>query len=246
MPRQPLSRVVPNPNLKIGAPFLQHRPTLIPHILRVIAIWASIDHLMLQILTGFLKADFEVVVKMMNALSGAEGKKAAIDAAAVQALPQEDYDIFQAIQSLSKPSRDTRNAFAHHIWAVEPSIENGLCLIDPKLLGNHHALMMTRFAAVDSALFDANTKADDLISLINNSPKLDYSSIPVYREKDFHEEVEKAQRAEMRTNGFMLYRATAPLGGSMHDELRWTLSNDHEIQSVIQKKYKQKAPLGPP
>jgi hypothetical protein len=80
----------------------------------------------------FLQADFKVVRGMLQALTGAGGKRAAMDAAAKAALSAEDYPFYEALMKAIRSSRNRRNDFVHHLWGYSPDIPDALLLLDPK------------------------------------------------------------------------------------------------------------------
>jgi hypothetical protein len=105
MPPQPLNKVNPKatPNFKFGT--LQERPQLASLIMQSVGIWSMIDALLIQSVAQFLRADFEVVTAIFEALAGANARHDAYLAAAKEALPTDDYNIVQAVMIVTKPSR---------------------------------------------------------------------------------------------------------------------------------------------
>ena len=89
MPPQPLANFRPGyqpVNFTLMDDAMEKRPNLAGLVIRVINIWSYTDHSLATLATNFLKADFETVTAMLQALTGIEARRAAISAAAQSTL----------------------------------------------------------------------------------------------------------------------------------------------------------------
>jgi hypothetical protein len=130
---QPLRRVYPrDARQRFGVAEVLAFPGLVAHIHTVTQIWAYNEAILDGLLANFLEADFKVVRAMTKALTGAEGKRAAITAAGRLSLSEDDFSLFEAVMKVVRPSRQRRNDFVHHLWGVSPDIPGALLLLDPQ------------------------------------------------------------------------------------------------------------------
>ncbi len=135
MPAQPLSSLTRDiRHFDVDPEVLERVPSFSPYIARVIAEWAHIDGDFATMLGGFLQADFAVATAMLQALNGSGAKRAALAAAAKEALPPDDYALFEVVTKLIRPSRDTRNAFAHHVWGYLKTFPDCLLLMEASVI----------------------------------------------------------------------------------------------------------------
>lgn len=148
--------------------------------MRVIEIWAFTDSRLAYILAEMLHSDFEAGVGMYLALSGGEGKRAVLFAAARATLPPEDQLLFQAIMKLTKPARDRRNDFAHHIWGYSKDLPDAVMLVDPRYLVD------TRVKGRKNTELakEARAKGEQPVLL---PADIDRSKVMVYRKADLEE-----------------------------------------------------------
>src|SRR5271156_4524441 len=117
----------------------------------------------------FLRADFAVVRAMLQALIGAGGKRAAMDAAAKSALSEEDCLYYDALMRAIKTSRNKRNDFVHHLWGISPDIPDALLLLDPT------QAIASQFA-IESYISDHASGVAPLIKGIKNNPMVYFAS----------------------------------------------------------------------
>lgn len=188
MPPQPLSRVRHESGFTFDPGALRKRPTLAPFVLDVIAIWSNTDSMLAQITSTFLNADFEVVTAMLQALASSEGRLAAMRAAAKHVLSDEDYQLLEAVLKVTKPSRERRNQFAHHLWGYAEELPEALLLMDPKHLHMMSAEMNADSAKRKMGWHSTSFDVGDALTALQ-------ANVFVYRENDLRESVQAAEDA---------------------------------------------------
>ena len=123
----------------------------------VIARWSDIDKTLAELLLLMLKSpDLKVGMAMFQALNSGEAKRAALLAAAAEALRGnvDDHNLFLAVLRTIKGSRDRRNEFAHQLWGVARELPDALLLVDPKDWVKH----TTALKSYDKGLSSRDTK----------------------------------------------------------------------------------------
>lgn len=209
MPPQPLSRVCLNATVTIDPDTaIKAYPDLMLLVMSVIETWARIDAHITTLLTTFLKADFLPVAAMMQALTGGEGKKAAIRAAATESLSKENLDLFNAVMKVITPSRNRRNEFAHHFWAISPQVPDALVLIDPKHIVRDDAIRRD-YAVKSTDITDMEQWEAGYKAL----PLSDTSHAFVYRKTDLAHEREQAKAC----HGYVILLGVALQFASLKD-----------------------------
>src|SRR5438094_985068 len=108
MTPQPLSRVKKVESLDITENAVEKRPALCGMVMRIIATWSQIELEFFQLTASFLKADFEIVTKMLLAITSTEARRAAMDAAAEHALAA-DKDALAIFGKLADTGDSCRN-----------------------------------------------------------------------------------------------------------------------------------------
>ena len=140
-----------------------------------------IDALLIQTVTRFIRADFEVVTAIFEALAGANARRDAFLAAAQEALSTEDFNILQAVMTVIAPSRKRRNIFVHHIWGSAPELPDAILLAPPPVV--------TRY------LLEIKIKLRDMEPGQDFTPpprSLDFSKILVFKQNDLKEDFKTA------------------------------------------------------
>jgi len=201
---QPLSaltpEILPGGGVKIvvfNQDTLADRPKLAAKVMRVISTCSFIDQQLSKIMANFIKADFELVTAMLLAMSGAEGRRAAMNAAAHTALSEEDYCLYMAVLKVTAPPRNQRNKYAHHLWGTANYIPDGLLLIDPRYAARCDAKYAAEFKAYREAL-DAHRIQSPRPAPMPKPPThdfFDYTQILVYREPDIDRDIRDALKA---------------------------------------------------
>jgi hypothetical protein len=179
---QPLSRVSPDGKLHFSAGVLR-KSRFAADVAYVIATWAHIDGDIASILSRMLNTDIAVGTAMYMALIGSGGQKAALAAAAREALPEWQCLLLQAINKVTASARDQRNEFAHHVWGVCSTLPDALLLTEAKIV-----------VAYNVAMRQVVERLDEGRGIIAPKP-IDCSKVMVYRENDIAAAVEGAQRA---------------------------------------------------
>ena len=201
---QPLSTLTPETlpggGVKVvgfGQDALGDRPMLAAKVMRVIGICSFIDQQLYKIMANFIKADFEMVTAMMLALSGAEAKRAAMNAAALTALSEDDYCLYMAVLEATTPPRKQRNKYAHHLWGTANYIPDGLLLIDPQEFARSDAKYAAEHKAYrdDVVAYRAQQTRSTPRPTPPTPPTFDYTQIFVYRESDLERDVRDALKA---------------------------------------------------
>ena len=228
MPPQPLSSKFPRGGAHVvfDPATLYTYPKLGNMVLYVIAQWAHIDIKLTEIMTNFLKSDYLVVFAMLQGLSGAEAKRGAIDAAAVQALSPDDMLLYRAVMKIIKPSRERRNEFAHHIWGTCREVPNALVLMHPK-----HQTKTT--AILRHHLHGKVTGADPEALALSELPRNHGSNMFVFYEKDLLEDVELVNSCLAWVHALSLTLA-GKAAGSRADRSRQQLLAVPQIAQALQ------------
>lgn len=181
---QPLSRVRSKADFFIaGADSLAARPELALEAMKIIGVSSFIGYQESFILTHLLKADPIPGMAMYEALSGAEARRSALDAAAKSVLRKDDYAVFRAAMNAISPSRSIRNRHAHHLWGHTPALQDALLLIDPQC--------MSKFT-LDVWKVNQQMAKERRILM---PPEKDRSLIAVYRRNDFIAELKTLSKA---------------------------------------------------
>jgi hypothetical protein len=127
MSPQPINRIRSNPMIDFDPVKLQTVPHLTALPMTVIAIWASIDGIIGKMLSNLIEThDLGAAVSMFHAIKNQDVQRDAIKAAAEKSLPAENYTLFIAILTITKPSRQRRHDYAHHIWGIPKNIPDSL------------------------------------------------------------------------------------------------------------------------
>lgn len=230
MPPQPLAKFRPGHQ---GVSFtlmddaMEKRPNLAVLVMRVINIWSYADHTLATLTTNFLKADFETVAAMLQALTGGGARRAAIKAAARSTLSPDDFTLFEVVMKVIKASHDRRHEFAHFLWGILPNEPDVLLLLNPKYL----------------AQFDAKTRSWSAEFMAYRPMRGERPDIPpdteivlaevfVYREQDLLEDVSHAMKAYELV--FNLHLALSPSHPAA-DDGRSELLNQPQVRQALER-----------
>lgn len=200
MSPQPLSRVKRVASLNISDNAVDHRPALTGMVMRVIATWSGIELEFFFLTASFLKADYDIVTRMLLEITGSEGRRAAMRAAAEHALSQDELELelFRKLDATGKACRDRRNAFAHGKWAYADELPDALLLYDASDFAEY-TMGVNAYHYRRAALTDAG-REDEAAKL--TLPKLDHSKVAVYREADLKADVHRFEELHLHVRNF--------------------------------------------
>ena len=189
--------------------------------MRVIGICSFIDQQFAELIANFLKADFETVTAMLSALSSIEGRRAAMDAAAKTALPEDDYRLYAAVSNATTPPRNQRNKYAHHLWGTANYIPDGLLLTDPKDNARRTAKDAAEYKAYRDALdaYLAEQTHHTQMPVLYPSNLFDYTKIMVYREADIDRDIRDALVGVTLVGYLKVALSNHPSAAEMHSKL---------------------------
>jgi hypothetical protein len=218
----PLSRVRPSAEIEVSSGAIPNRPDLAVSVMRVIAIWAEIESDAAVILSRMLKADISIGIAMYQSLTGGVSRKAAFMAAAQAALAEWQLILLRAVLNASNGSRNTRNDFAHNIWATTKDLPDALLLMPPSVrLGRH---LKFREGTPDPRPDGA-------------ADHYDFSKIYVYRKPDLDRAVEAALDAAV--HHAYLYAITGP---QVVEQARRLLLREPRIQQALEPLIRESSP----
>ncbi len=241
---QPLSefthKTLPSDGVKVvgfNQDALADRPKLAAKVMRVIGIGSFIDQHLFKTMSNFIKADFETVTAMLLALSGGEAKRAAMNAAALTALSENDYRLYTAVLKATTPSRKQRNKYAHHLWGTANFIPDGLLLIDPQDFARNDAKYLAEHKEYRDDV-DAY-RAEQTRSTPRPTPpsptSFDYTQIFVYRESDLDRDVRDILKAAELVSLMEFALSDHPVAA----ETRSKLSAEPLVQQALEPKSTQ-------
>jgi hypothetical protein len=193
--------------------------------MRVIAIWAEIESDLAVLLARMLKADIEIGVAMYQALTGGVGRKAAFLAAAETALKEWQVLLLRAVINASNGSRNTRNDFAHHLWATAKELPDALLLMPPSVAIDRH---------VKQIVGAPNPHTEGRIITPQN---FDYSKIFVYRKPDLDSALSAALDASVQHA--YLYMI---IGKPVIEQARRLLLREPRVQQALQPLIRESSP----
>lgn len=241
---QPLStltpEILPDGGVKIvgfNQDALADRPKLAAKVMRVIGIGSFIDQHLFKTMSNFIKADFEMVTAMMLALSGAEAKRAAMNAAALTALSEDDYYLYKAVLEATTPPHKQRNKYAHHLWGTANYIPDGLLLIDPQNFARSDAKYAAEYKAYrdDVDAYRAQQTRSKPRPTPPSPASFDYTQIFVYRESDLDRDVRDALKAAELISLMKIALSDHPVAA----ETRSKLSAEPLVQRALEPKSTQ-------
>ena len=220
---QPMSRVFPRGRENYSPTAALEYPHLVSYVHTVLQAWATADAHLTGQAAHFLKADFKTVIAMMDALKSADAKRAAQKAAARAGLNDDEFLLYEAILKATKPSRDRRNEFAHHLWGVSADVPNALLLAPPEKIISTQA---------NAARFDAFTKTKNTQHL---DTTFSHGEAMVYRETDLRQSAEEAEQAVYVIVMFthllrsdVIYRATL-----IREQIRLQICNNPQVRQAL-------------
>lgn len=165
---QPISRVLSDAELIIGARSVGTRPELAVLVAEAIGIWSEVESRLGSILAFMLTANAVAVSAMYNELS-AQAQRAILLAAARSTLSADDNLLFRAVVKQVTSSAKDRHKLAHWLWGWSPQLPDALLLCDPAYMRDYIAF------AEENKELEAK----------NRYPRFDWDHTFVYRKADF-------------------------------------------------------------
>ena len=229
---QRISNIHPKPEVLFTTYGCREQPELAGLVMQTIEIWSRIDFTRTTLLAEFLKADFDVVHSMFNALTADSAKRSVIKAAGRAALKDdnEGQSFFLAVMKFCDSEQKTRHKFAHWIWTTSPDLPDALVLVKPTMLVQAH------FELLDSVL----TKPP---GPLNIGP---FEDIYIYTKIDLTGAISAAMDVlEVMTELPMALLDWRADGGARIARRR-KLSTRPRLQSILQNQSTQNGPEGQP
>lgn len=198
MSPQPLSKLLHTVNWWGMAEFdftvkaIDHKPEFAAMAMQVIATWSAIDATTLHMAARLVATDVEMVSRMLVAITGSEGRRAAVAAIVTMALKDDEdgLELFTLVKRATNSLRGRRNEYAHDPWAYWSRLPDSLLLFP----SGHVA---TSDAQFEAALRDrvAWLEGDGTEPEPQTPPWYDTTKIMVYRQGDFVRDVRDARKA---------------------------------------------------
>lgn len=112
----PFSRIVPNAEIYIDPYILDNKPEMALLIVKIFALWASVERELRFLMVRVLGADAGPAIAIYETLTAQHLQLGALDAAAKVALSARSYDVFRAVTVIAKSTQAPRNNLAHLVW----------------------------------------------------------------------------------------------------------------------------------
>lgn len=185
---QPITKIVPNPHVQLNPDVLLDKPHFALLVCKIFAIWARIEQALTVLLVRVLGANSAPAIAIYSTLTAQHLQNRALDAAAKAALPDDDYQIFEAAISVVDSSQTPRNHLAHWSWGVCKERPDLLALADPKMLSTRDIRVFKHFHEKDPSERDQQTT----LSLI----QFEKSRILAYSIQDLERAVRDLEQAQ--------------------------------------------------
>jgi hypothetical protein len=184
---QPINKILPNPRVILDTDVLTEKPDLAVLVVRIFAIWASIERRLSVLLVHLLGADSAHAHAIFSILQTQALQTKALEAAAESALTIDNRDIFKAVLTVINGVQKTRNRLAHWSW--------GKCVQRPDLLvlGDPEGLKERDTRA--AAHFQSLSPGADLVET-PNAIQFDLSKFYAYSKSDLEREVRDLLEAD--------------------------------------------------
>ena len=213
----------PNANIAVGPAHISEAPDFAKATAGVIAFWAHNDGNLAAILSFMLKTDIRTAVAMYQAITSAEGKRAALLAAADNAREEWEAVLLRAVLKANSGSRNQRNEFAHGIWGHSSDIPDAILLMDARVVMDKN---------VSHRQAEEGPNGQRVIA-----PKgFDASKIMVYRQRDFDQALADAEASYIRLVHYYF------LAGFRDERARKGLLKDPLVLQAAQKLSHEKTP----
>lgn len=184
---QPINKILPNPHVILDIGILDDKPELAILVVKIFAIWASIEGRLSVLLVHLLGADSVHAHAIFSILQTQALQTKAMEAAAKSALQGDDLDVFNAYLTVTTAVQKTRNRLAHWAWAKCVQRPDLLVLGDPDGLKERN----TRLAAHLQSL----RPGASLLEMAHNI-QFDLSKFYGYSKADLEREVRDLLEAD--------------------------------------------------
>jgi hypothetical protein len=185
---QPINKIVPNPRVILDTDVLEEKPDLAILVVKIFAVWASIERRLSVLLVRLLGADAVPAHAIFSILQTQSLQTKALEAAAKSTLSADDMDIFNAVLTVTNGVQKTRNRLAHWSW--------GKCVERPELLvlGDPDGL---KERDVRVAAHYQSLRPDPSLLEIAASIQFDLSKFYGYSKADLEREVRDLEEADL-------------------------------------------------
>lgn len=227
---QPLSRVSPNPDIRIGRNAFKQAPEAAERIMDVFSAWSLIDSRITLIIAQMLKTDYAAAAAMYNALTNGTARRAALDAVAAQTLAGPSFCLLQAVLKVTKRSRDVRSDFAHHIWGYDKTLPGAILLIPPSVVTNLELDMRTFHEAGNISQYKVIMSEGEQVVIVKEGPEMDFNRVMVWRQNDLNKTAQDALQAD----NYFAHLQIALSGSPVREERRKLLFDVPEIARAFE------------
>jgi hypothetical protein len=184
---QPISKILPNARVILDIDVLDEKPDLAIIVVKIFAVWASIERRLSVLLVHLLGADSVHAHAIFSILQTQSLQTKAMEAAAKSALPADDLEVFNAYLTVINAVQKTRNRLAHWSWAKCIQRPDLLVLGDPDGIKERD----TRLAAHLQSLRPGASLLE-----MANTIQFDLSKFYGYSKADLEREVRDLLEAE--------------------------------------------------
>jgi hypothetical protein len=184
---QPINKILPKPRVVLDTDVLDEKPDLAVLVVKIFAVWASIERRLSVLLVHLLGADSVHAHAIFSILQTQALQTKAMEAAAKSALTADELDLFNAFLTVISGVQKTRNRLAHWSWGKCVQRPDLLVLGDPDGLRDRD----TRMAAHYQSL-----RQDASLLEIANAIQFDLSKFYGYSKADLEREVRDLLEAE--------------------------------------------------
>lgn len=189
---QPLSKVRSDASIILGNSGdypLEQRPDLLPHAMRVVAAWSTLESFMGSAIVNILGAHAGPGIAMYTSLTSNAAKMGALRAAGDVIITGKQNDLFHALLVVFNSLATRRNKIVHGVWGYSPEVPDGVLLAHQSVLVNW-TMELERFLE--------STPSEN-----NQMPVIDKAKIFVYKATDFKALIKDI---EMLSGAFLQYQ----------------------------------------
>jgi hypothetical protein len=176
---QPLTRIVPRAEVLFNPNVLADKPDMAALVCNIFAIWAKIEFELSLLMVRVLGADAAPALAMYAKLNTQNLQMVALEAAAKAALSADEFEVFEAMVSITDSVQTPRNHLAHWIWGGCKERPDLLVLADPRILKEREARLASHFQARDASKLSWNDFA--LVAQFDQGSVLAYSKADLER-----------------------------------------------------------------